>query len=106
MNKLKATKDNALEIFNRYGICIIEDYVNKEDLTILLEEFNKILVDNKSGLDRSKNNRCYRANMSDLINQSPVIDMTPKMFGLAPIFEEHLRQPKIIIREIKNPFAT
>lgn len=76
MNKLKASRDNALEIFNKYGICIIEDYVNNEELKILLEEFNRILTDNKSKLDKSINNRCYRASMSDLLNYK----MTNKIF--------------------------
>lgn len=76
MDKLKATRVNAFEIFNEYGICIIEDYVNNEELKILLEEFNKILTDNKSNLDKSINNRCYRASMSDLTSYK----MTNKVF--------------------------
>ena len=73
MEKLIVTENNIVDIVNKIqndGICIIKNYVNKENLKSIEKEFDNILKNNNSKLDKNTGrNKCLRINVnSDIIN--------------------------------------
>jgi len=54
------------ERVKRDGVCIIENYINKEDLSQVEKEFENILSSNKQRLDKSEKNKCLRENIKNL----------------------------------------
>ena len=69
MDELYAnTEKDIIEKIKTKGICIFENYLNKDKLKIIESEFDNILGANKDRLDVNTGlNRCIRTNMNTKI---------------------------------------